>query len=459
MIKTDLKQFAGLFSDYTELRFQENRVNYIAMVDGTVMRNTKSTTRGSSARVYHKGCWGFASNPIFNEESVKQVIDEATLNAKFLSSKNQDEFNPLPESNGADAKDFSTDKKRITQKELIGFMQNLDEYIVENCKKIKSRNVIFSCLDMEKNVLTSTGSTAYSNTPRTLMIISLTVEEDGNPYNLYEVFGDLGQFEDVFENPEDLYPGIDKLYTQLVDKSVGVYAEAGIKDVIMDADLAGILAHEAIGHTTEADLVIGGSVAADYLNKKVGTELVTLIDYAHTAHGKQCPVPVYVDDEGTPAEDCVIIENGILKKFMSNKETASKLDIELTGNARAYAFYDEPLVRMRNTALVPGTSKLDDMIASIEDGYYLIKSSNGQADSTSEFMFGVVMGYEIKNGKLGKAIKDLTISGVAFDVLKTVTMVSDDMVWGCGGMCGKKQSIPVGMGGPAIKCKVNIGGK
>ena len=103
-------------------------------------------------------------------------------------------------------------------------------------------------------------------------------------------------------------------------------------------------------------------------------------------------------------------------------------------------------------------SKLEDMIASIDDGYYLMKSSNGQADSTSEFMFGVIMGYEIKNGKLGDAIKDTTISGVAFDVLKTVDMISDDMKWSAGGMCGKKQWIPVGMGGPAIKCKLNIGG-
>ncbi len=74
-------------------------------------------------------------------------------------------------------------------------------------------------------------------------------------------------------------------------------------------------------------------------------------------------------------------------------------------------------------------------------------------------MFGIVQGYEIKNGKLGRAIKDTTISGVAFDMLKTITMISDDMTWLCSGMCGKKQLIPVGMGGPAIKCKINIGGK
>ncbi|HIO40301.1 MAG TPA: TldD/PmbA family protein, partial [Candidatus Marinimicrobia bacterium] len=138
---------------------------------------------------------------------------------------------------------------------------------------------------------------------------------------------------------------------------------------------------------------------------------------------------------------------------------AQHFETQPDGNARAYAFSDEPLIRMRNTAFVPGTSSLDEMISSIDDGYYLTKSSNGQADSTSEFMFGIAMGYEIKNGEIGRAIKETTISGIAFDVLKTVDMISEEMSWSAGGMCGKKQWIPVGMGGPAIKCKVNIGGR
>jgi TldD protein len=99
------------------------------------------------------------------------------------------------------------------------------------------------------------------------------------------------------------------------------------------------------------------------------------------------------------------------------------------------------------------------MIAAVDDGYYLMRSSNGQADSTGEFMFGVVLGYEIKKGKLGRALRDTTVSGVAFDMLKTVTAVSGDMSWSAGGMCGKKQPIPVGMGGPAIACTINLGGR
>ena len=95
----------------------------------------------------------------------------------------------------------------------------------------------------------------------------------------------------------------------------------------------------------------------------------------------------------------------------------------------------------------------------MEDGYYLLDTTNGQADTTGEFMFGVSMGYEIKKGKLGRALLDTTISGVAFDMLKTVDMVSDTMEWASSGFCGKKQPMPVGMGGPALRCKVMIGGR
>ncbi|MBO5767506.1 MAG: TldD/PmbA family protein, partial [Clostridia bacterium] len=186
---------------------------------------------------------------------------------------------------------------------------------------------------------------------------------------------------------------------------------------------------------------------------------VSLTDFAHTAFGEKAPLPVYVDDEGILAKDAKIIENGILVGYMNNRESAQRFGMEPCGNARAWGFSDEPLIRMRNTAILPGKDRLEDMIASVEDGYYLIDSSNGQADTTGEFMFGVSMGYEIKNGKLGRALLDTTISGVAFNMLKTVDMVSDTVTWSSSGFCGKKQPMPVGMGGPALRCKVMIGGR
>ncbi len=155
----------------------------------------------------------------------------------------------------------------------------------------------------------------------------------------------------------------------------------------------------------------------------------------------------------------MLIDKGILTGYMNSRESAEHFGMKPQGNARAFGFSDEPLIRMRNTAVLPGTDKLEDIIASVEDGYYLIDTNNGQADTTGEFMFGVNMGYEIKGGRLGRALLDTTISGVAFDMLKTVDRVSDTMTWTSAGVCGKKQPMPVGMGGPALRCKVMIGGR
>ncbi len=455
----NLRNFQDGFTEHTELRLQRNSMVALALVHGNLVRNEKNTSSGISARVYHEGVFGFASSPRIDEDTVRAVLEKSLENALMLSNLEKRNKGALPGESFEVIKDFSTQKKRVERKDMIQFLKSLYQYASKTYPELKSTTFVINNLDMEKSLLTSFGASGYSLVPRTVLMVNLSLEKDGTTYDTYEVLGGLGQFEDHFDRPEVLFETIDQIYAMVKEKSEGVYPEAGYKDVIMDSKLAGILAHEAIGHTTEADLVKSGSVAKDYLGEKVASELVTLVDFAYEYEGNVCPMPVHMDDEGTKPRDAVIIKDGVLKTFMNNKELSLDLGFEPTGNARAYTFSDEPLVRMRNTAIMPGKDRLDDMIASIEDGYYLTKPSNGQADSTSEFMFGVPNGYEIKKGKIGRAIKDTTISGVAFDMLKTITMVSDEMFWTNAGMCGKKQMIPVGMGGPAVKCKVNIGGR
>ena len=177
-------------------------------------------------------------------------------------------------------------------------------------------------------------------------------------------------------------------------------------------------------------------------------------------HGrKPAPLPVYLDDEGIRAEDAELIRDGILTGYMNDRESAERYQMAPKGNARAWTFSDEPIIRMRNTCILPGKNTVEELIASVDDGYYLIESGNGQADLTGEFMFGVTCGYEIKNGKLGRALLDTTVTGVAFDMLKTVDMVSDRVEWCSSGFCGKKQPMAVGMGGPHMRCKIMIGGR
>ena len=443
----------------TELRGQLNRSRRVVLLSGNIVGNTRSDISGISARVWKNGVCGFSSMAEYDEEAARQVLKAASENAVFMDSRVQPPKQTLP-ALGRGTLPLEKDIHDPAQKDYIDYAKALDAYVAAHCPGLISRRIVATEDSMEKVLVTSDGMNAHTILPRSYCYVIMTAQTPaGAPVELFKAVGGEGTFDLNFRDPASVAPDIDRLYEQLMHKREGVYADAGKKTVILGGMMTGMLSHEAVGHTVEADLVLGGSVAGHMLGKPVASELVTLTDFAHTAFGRRCPLPVFVDDEGTKAEDVTLIRDGILAGYMNSRESAEHFHMAPGGNARAWLFSDEPLIRMRNTAVHPGKDKLEDMIASIDDGYYLIDSGNGQADTTGEFMFGVTMGYEIKHGKLGKALLDTTISGVAFDMLKTVDMVSDTVVWASSGFCGKKQPMPVGMGGPALRCQVMIGGR
>ena len=443
----------------TELRRQSSYRRVVALLSGNLVSNVRSESAGTSARVSLAGVSGFASTSDTSEEAARRVLDAAKENALFMrSSVGRDIPRPTRTARGGFCQTASF--RDVEQRRMIDFARSLDDDIAKRFPRLVSRRVILSVDAMEKELVTSSALSAHTLLPRASLIVVMTAEgKDGAPVELYEPIAASGSFDEVFSHPESIYPELDLLYEKLMDKAEGVRPEAGLKTVVLGGVLSGMLAHEAVGHTVEADLVKGGSVAGHSLGKTVASSLVSLTDFAHSAFGAPAPLPLYVDDEGTPAVDAPIIRDGVLVGYLHNRESAAEYGMRPAGNARAYAFSDEPLIRMRNTAIHPGHSSLSEMILSVEDGYYLVGTNNGQADTTGEFMFGINMGYEIKNGRLGRAILDTTISGVAFEMLKTVDMVSDGITWSCSGMCGKKQPMPVGMGGPALRCKMMMGGK
>ena len=460
MLQDLLTTHKSAFKDHTELRAQVNTTRRVALVSGNMTSNSQDSEGGVSARVYRGGTFGFASAAAYTHEGVKNVLSAATNNAVFMDNHVKKGKPPLPAAKAGSQGLVTAPGAHIPQSLLVDFAQAVDALVVEKYKNLTSRTVVANCLDIEKLLVVSDGMDSHFFQPRSMVYVFMTAEtSDGVPVELYRPLGGFGRFDELFTNPALLTHELDMLYESLMKKREGIYADAGIHKCILGPEMAGMLAHEAVGHTVEADIVLGGSVAANNLDKQVASEMVSMVDFAHTALGKPCPLPVYVDDEGVQAEDVVLIQDGILKSFMHSRDTARQFGVAPQGNARAFIYSDEPLIRMRNTAILPGKSKLEDMIASIDNGYYLVKTGNGQADTTGEFMFSVDEGYEIKNGKLGRAIKETTVSGMAFDMLKTVDMISDDMFWDAGGFCGKKQAMTTGMGGPALRCDINIGGK
>ena len=206
-------------------------------------------------------------------------------------------------------------------------------------------------------------------------------------------------------------------------------------------------------------LLLSGSVAKGKIGTRVGSDLVTLCDSGHSEYFAGAGGTIPVDDEGVLAQKTTIIENGILKSYLHNRESAAHFGVNPTGSARAWDYSDQPLIRMRNTYFAPGESSLEEMIASTEDGYLLDGPKNGQADATGEFMFAVQNAWRIRNGKLGELLKGVTISGQAFEVMRSVDAISKEFRWDLGsGYCGKGQPAKVDAGGPYLRCEVLLGG-
>lgn len=444
---------------HTELRAQINRQRAVSIMSGNIYGNYREESAGVSARTVKNGVSGFASMAELSAEAAAKVLAASAENAVFLDkhiNKGKANFPALPGGNFVMDVDIADPEQKI----YVDLARQMDDYIVRKCPGLAGRYVSVRAQSFEKMLITGDGMEAHSILPRAMASVQLTAEgRGGTPVDLFDALADGGTILQYVENPELVFNRIDLVYERVMQKKDGIYPDAGVKTVILAPEMAGMLSHEAVGHTVEADLVRAGSVAGPMLGKQVASEKVSLTDFAHTAFGKKLPLPVYVDDEGTKAEDAPLIKDGILTGYMHSRETAEIYGVKPTGNMRAWGFSDEPLIRMRNTAILPGKDRLEDMIASVEDGYYLISSGNGQADTTGEFMFGVTCGYEIKNGRLGRALLDTTVSGVAFEMLKTVDMVSDSVEWSAGGTCGKKQMMACCMGGPALRCKLLIGGR
>jgi TldD protein len=445
---------------YAELRLHRNLSRRVVMRRGSVIENSTSTLAGSSARCHKLGTFGFASVPAMDDAALDHVLAEARGNAALIGQRAGYSDQPLPATApGQGIHDYRSNRPRLPPAVRIDLLRQIDDYVRTRYPDVINADIVLSEIAIEKALATSEGARTYCFSPRVGLYVMLSVDGPDGAVQLYTLLGSFGEFEDQHEYLAAFTTAIDDLHDDLRRKAEGVFCDAGMHDVVIDSDVAGILAHEAIGHTCEGDLVLAGSVAADQVGRQVASEKITLVDQAGRGFDGAATVAVHVDDEGTPCRDVAIIQDGVLNGFLHNKATALELGAEPTGNARAYTFSNEPLVRMRNTAILPGRDRFDDMIGAIDHGYYLKRSNNGQADLTSEFMFGITCGYEIRNGRLGRAIRDTTISGIAFDVLRAVTHVGDQFTWSPGGWCGKKTLIPVSMGGPALKTRLNVGGR
>ncbi|UCG78233.1 MAG: TldD/PmbA family protein, partial [Nitrospirota bacterium] len=237
------------------------------------------------------------------------------------------------------------------------------------------------------------------------------------------------------------------------------HAPAGRMPVIISSEAGGTMIHEAIGHGLEADLAQQGlSVYSGKISSQIASPLITVIDDS-TIPGKRGSFRF--DDEGTPSQRTVLVQDGILVKYMYDRLTASVDKVRSTANGRRESYKSRPIPRMTNTFLAHGGSSPDDIIRSTRKGLFVRKMGGGQVNTVSgDFVFDVQEGYMIDNGSVGEAVRGATLTGNGPVVLKTIDMVGNDLGFAIG-TCGKdSQGVPVSDAMPTVRIPdIVVGGK
>ncbi len=275
--------------------------------------------------MFENGVDGFAANPQDDDEAVIAAIAQAKQNAALGARAGAAATLAQPEALGDGAFDYRSSKPALTAHERVDILRRLDEAIRAQNPDLVDAIVALNGFASEKALVTADGASTYSDVPRSNLAVTMSLQANDGIVELRDMRGGFGEIQDQDFDPASLLDWLDELYQELRRKAEGGQCEAGEHDVVLDSDLAGILAHEAIGHTCEGDLVLAGSVAGDNLGETVASEKITLGDYAGRGPDGKSTFAIHVDDEGTLCRDVAIIENGVLRNFLHSRQTAGEL--------------------------------------------------------------------------------------------------------------------------------------
>jgi len=448
-------------SDFVELRFHSKLSRSVAVEKGRMEAATLRRRQGTGVRVLCDGTFGFASCGSAEPAEVRQAIDRARAAAQASAAHRRERVGALAGRDLAQGHYECDGVQEVLERsidEKIALTREVEEHTRQSASDITHATCAYNEIYEEKAIVTSDGADCSFRLVRPEFRVTAVAERQGERQVGFEAVGKTGGWTCLFQDrsAERL---ADDAARMAIDLLAAKRPQGGRARVILAPSIVGLLVHEAIGHTVEADFVASGSVAAGKLGQRVGSDLVNLYDSGQSEFLDGAGGTLPVDDEGVLTQRTALIEGGVLKSYLHDRESAARYGVAPTGNARAWEYSDPPLIRMRNTYIAPGEATLEEMIAEMEDGYLLDGPRNGQADSSGEFMFGVSQAWRIRDGKRAELVRGVTISGIAFDVMRTVDAVSRDFRWDLGsGYCGKGQPAKVDAGGPYLRCEVMLGG-
>lgn len=341
----------------------------------------------------------------------------------------------------------------------LRLLAEIDAYARQKDPRVRQVTVSLAGEWQAVQILRANGERASDLRPLVRLNVSVVVGQgDAMEAGSYGAGGRAayGQWLD----PASWHHQVDEALRQALVNLESVPAPAGEMPVVLGSGWPGILLHEAIGHGLEGDFNRKKTSAfSGLIGERVAKEGVTVVDDGTLENRRGS---LSIDDEGTPTERTVLIEDGILKRYMQDRQNARLMGVAPTGNGRRESFAHKPMPRMTNTCMLAGTSSPEEILRSVKKGLYAVNFGGGQVDITSgKFVFSATEAYLIEDGRVTAPVKGATLIGNGPDVLTKVSLIGNDMKLDPGiGTCGKEgQGVPVGVGQPSLLIdRLTVGG-
>ena len=433
-------------ADDGELFLERRRSEVLVLDDGRIKTASYDASEGFGLRAIRGETAGYAHSTELSEAALKRAAETARLAvgdgggtmAPPPVATNQRLYTDL------DPFDDATFAVKIeTLREIDAFARDLDPRVVQ-----VSASMTASMQEIE--ILRTDGVHLSEARPLTGMSVSVIVEQDGRRESGHSAGGGRYGLALLMDADHWKADAKEALRIALVNLNAEP-APAGVMDVVLGNGWPGILLHEAIGHGLEGDFNRKKTSAfAGLMGKRIAAKGVTVVDDGTIPDRRGS---ISFDDEGTPSQRNVLIEDGILVNFMQDRQNARLMGVPATGNGRRQSYAHAPMPRMTNTIMLGGDVEPGDIVSEVKDGIYAVGFGGGQVDITNgKFVFSCTEAYRVKNGIVGNPVKGATLIGDGATALNKIRLIGNDMAMDPGiGSCGKAgQTVPVGVGQPTL---------
>jgi TldD protein len=451
-----LAQALSKGGDYADLYFEHTLTNSLSLEDGKVNRAASDVALGVGIRTVKGDQVGYGFTQELSETSMLAAAATAATIADSGGRKPAGDFIRLKT---ADYYPVKTLLSAIPLEAKLPLVQSMNDRCFALSPLVVKVTAAF--VDQQKRILvmTSDGVKAEDLQPRTYLFATAVAEKNGKRERAGWNIG--GRREFAFYTPAVAEEIAKSAVSRAVVLFDAVQPPAGEMPVVLGPGVTGVLLHEAIGHGMEADFNRKNlSTFSAMIGRKVAEPFVTIVDDGTVPN---LMGSINFDDEGTPGQKTVLVDKGILTSYMHDRISARFYGLKSTGNGRRQSYQHYVIPRMRNTYMLAGPAKREDVIKAAGKGIYVEDVANGQVKiGEGDFAFYVSQGRMIENGKLGAPIKDVNIMGNGPKMLANITAVADDFAFSLGGAgsCGKDgQAAPVGFGQPSCLVKsLTVGG-